>query len=680
MIQKIEIKTDDIPVVTQDYVAAEDHMAKSRETGRGYLTGPGIYQLPVDYAIVNGLAIHEGCIELGTVEAVEAEAERIRAERFQQQTVVAVGASGVTRDADAPSQPDLVQLGIGLPTTSSFLWTDGIVPYTIAADVPNPDRVADAVRHIEEMTAIRFVRRTNSNAQRYPNYVEIISNGNEGWSSSAIGMRGGRQVLRFSDRHSWPILVHEFLHALGVYHEQSRSDRDNFVEIRWSNIQDDAIGNFQKKPDAVDYFDYDYGSIMHYPRTSFAKDSSQPTIVPLQSGVTIGQRNGLSYGDRQTIAKMYERFFDRGYAGVWRSGTGRYALWVNVEWSSFRDKWQEWSNQGLRLHDIHVQQHGGRTLYSGVFLPGSGAYGLWANVEWESFRDKWQEWSNQGLRLVDLHVHRAGNQNRYSGVFLPGTGAYALWSNVEWESFRDKWQEWSNQGLRLVDLHVHRVGNQTRYSGVFLPGTGGYGLWANATWSSFISKWQQWSSQGLRLVDLNLHQVGDSIRYSGVFLPGTDGYYLWANVTFEGFRAKWQELAEQGLRLIDFEITNPEAGASDAADLDLATPPEQSLPAEIEAFGGMAGDERSSAEVTTPPRSPEDGGGGIKTANGATASSAALPETETNGGAYFPTLDIELSGDQQGLGGMFLDGASFDRPSAETEGYGGVVLPNLLDR
>lgn len=632
MIQKIERKTADSPAAVENaenYVAIEDHMVKSHETGHGYLTGPGIYQLPVEYAIVNGLAIHEGCIELGPVEEVAAEAERIRAERFQQQTVAAVGASGITRDVDASGQSDLVQLGIGLPTTSSFLWTDGIVPYTIAADVPNPDRVADAVRHIEEMTAIRCVRRTSSNAQNYPNYIEIISNGNEGWSSSAIGMRGGRQVIRFSDRHSWQILVHEFLHALGVYHEQSRSDRDNFVEIRWSNIQDDAIGNFQKKPDAVDYFDYDYGSIMHYPRTSFAKDSSQPTIVPLQSGVTIGQRNGLSYGDRQTIAKMYERFFDRGFAGVWRSGTGRYALWVNVEWASFRDKWQEWSNQGLRLHDIHVQQRGGKTLYSGVFLPGTGAYGLWANVEWESFRDKWQEWSNQGLRLVDLHVHR--------------------------------------------------VGDQTRYSGVFLPGTGGYGLWANATWSSFVAKWQEWSSQGLRLVDLNLHQVGDSIRYSGVFLPGTDGYYLWANVTFEGFRAKWQELAEQGLRLIDFEITNPEAGASDAADLGLAIAPDHSLPAEFEAFGGIASNDRSSAEGATLPRSLEDGGGGIKTGNGTTVSST-LPDAETYGGAYFPTLDVQLADDQQGLGGLFLNGATRDQSSAETEGCGGVVLPNLLDR
>jgi hypothetical protein len=660
-------------------LSADEHMATGNNTGRGYLTGPGLHEFPVEYAIVDGHAIHEGCIDLGTVEQVEAEAEQIRAVRLSRQTTEAAGSDKV---------PGKVEVkGVGLPTDSAFLWTDGVVPYTIAKDVPNPGRVDDAIRHIEEMTAIRFVRRTNSNAQRYPNYVEIISNGNQGVSLSEIGMRGGLQLLRYEDSHSWPILVHEFLHTLGVYHEQSRSDRDNFVEIRWSNIPDGPppegeknwTGNFQKKPASVDYFDYDYGSIMHYGPKNFAKDSSKPTIVPLQSGVTIGQRKGLSYGDRQTIAKMYERFFPRGYAGVWREGTGRYGLWVNAEWESFRNKWEEWSNQGLRLHDIHVQRRGSKTLYSGVFLPGSGAYGLWANVEWESFKAKWQELSNQGLRLVDFHVHRDGNQNRYSGVFLPGSGAYGLWANVEWESFEAKWKEWNNQGLRLVDLHVHHVGNQTRYSGVFLPGNGGYGLWANTTWSSFVAKWQEWSNQGLRLVDLNLHQVGDSIRYSGVFLPGNDSHYLWSNVTFESFRAKWEELAERGLRLIDFEIANAEDSAADVADASLRTNDVGYPPVELEAFGGIFGQEAGSNGADYS-QSLKEGGGGIETGNGKHSGNETSQDTQINGGVYFPTPNAELSDEQQGLGGAFFNVSPADLPPAEFEGYGGVVLPNMLDK
>ena len=237
--------------------APEDHMAHGHETGRGYLNGPGLVNFPVEYSVVKGdICIHDGCIELGTRAEVEAEAARIDAE---------LRALNATGSGDAVAAD--VQKGVGLPSDSAFLWTNGILYYTVNASVPDPDRIDDAIAHIHENTGIRIVQRTSQ-----ANYVEIISNGNEGWSSSAVGMRGGKQLLRYSDRHGWQILVHELMHALGVYHEQSRSDRDSFVEIKWDNIQDDAVGNFQTKPGTTDYFSYDYGSIMHYPRSSFAKD------------------------------------------------------------------------------------------------------------------------------------------------------------------------------------------------------------------------------------------------------------------------------------------------------------------------------------------------------------------------------------------------------------------------
>jgi hypothetical protein len=49
---------------------------------------------------------------------------------------------------------------------------------------------------------------------------------------------------------------------------------------------------------------YDYGSVMHYEEYAFSSNGL-PTIEPLQPGVSIGQRNGMSTIDIQEIRLFY---------------------------------------------------------------------------------------------------------------------------------------------------------------------------------------------------------------------------------------------------------------------------------------------------------------------------------------------------------------------------------------
>ena len=351
-----------------------DHMAGSDVTALGYLTGPGLFEHPVTYAVVDGRAIHDGCIDMGPADAVAAEAAEVAQRRALRTTVAFAGAS------EGESGLDVHEAGVGLPGDSTFLWTNGQVAYEIDGGVPNPGRVTDAIGHIEANTGIRFTRRTAANAGSLPDYIRVVSNGAATFSSSAIGRRGGMQDLLAADAHPWPVIAHEFLHALGVYHEQSRSDRDAFVEIKWDNIQDgpppageiDALGNFQTKP----------GCRLLRLRLrlghALPRDRVRQGHVEADDRAPPGGR-----GDRPAQRAQLRRPADRGedlrallheglLGGVARR-SGRYGLWANDEWNGFAAKWQAWSADGLRLVDIHVQPTRQGLRYSGCLLPKAAA-------------------------------------------------------------------------------------------------------------------------------------------------------------------------------------------------------------------------------------------------------------------------------------------------------------------
>ncbi|KAI6176287.1 Metalloendopeptidase [Aphelenchoides bicaudatus] len=183
------------------------------------------------------------------------------------------------------------------------LWKNGEIPYALSNQYSDHSRavIAGAMSEYSKHTCIKWRPRT----QFDNDYVYILP---ERGCYSMVGRTGGRQVLSLGQGCIQKgIIMHEMMHAVGFFHEQSRPDRDSYVQILWHNIQPGMQNQFDKYSSAtVQTFDttYDFASILHYDAVAFSRNG-QPTILP-RTQTKIGQRGGFSSTDSYKINRLYE--------------------------------------------------------------------------------------------------------------------------------------------------------------------------------------------------------------------------------------------------------------------------------------------------------------------------------------------------------------------------------------
>jgi len=201
----------------------------------------------------------------------------------------------------------------------AYIWPKGYVPVRIDASMKSKKTIfnsdmyqnaLDAIKDINSITNIRLIPYTNQK-----DYIRIMYTTDTGYGGiSPLGRKGGEQILYITRQSDVKTIIHELLHSLGFWHEQSRYDRDQHVVIDTMNVIPDQRHNFQIEP-GTPTSGYDYNSIMHYPANAFAIDKKKPTIRC---------KNGNNVYDC-TLGVSSHYFSDKDIAGI------NTAYWFNKD-------------------------------------------------------------------------------------------------------------------------------------------------------------------------------------------------------------------------------------------------------------------------------------------------------------------------------------------------------------
>ena len=246
------------------------------EVRTGWIAGPDGKPVQVTFQVHEGRAIFEGDIDLGPADEVPATAAGVR-----------------------PGGP---RYGV-IIDGGGYRWES--VAYSISTSFNSTQRqtILNAINHVRSNNPALYFVETSSTT---PRIQFQLGSG----CSSPVGKQGGVQNINLTSgcAYSMGIVVHEVLHSLGMWHEQSRCDRDTYVQINLQNVESGKGHNFDKVcSGASDIGAYDEGSIMHYDPYAFSANSL-PTITSLRGlSHLMGQRSGMSATDVRTVDWMYPR-------------------------------------------------------------------------------------------------------------------------------------------------------------------------------------------------------------------------------------------------------------------------------------------------------------------------------------------------------------------------------------
>jgi uncharacterized repeat protein (TIGR02543 family) len=219
------------------------------------------------------------------------------------------------KNGKAVFQGDIILESAGIDSVSvaynQYLWpkvgSQYQIPYTIGSGSGNLTNLNTAISQFNStFSNIQFVAR--SGQTDYVNF-NFDPGDNSAQCEASVGRVGGEQQIGGSGGSFNPCAVgtilHEMGHTIGLWHEQSRADRNTYLSVNYSNLIKGSISNFNQIFDnAQTPTLFDYASIMEYPAFSFSRNGG-PAIESIPAGIPLSNLTGYTAADIDGIERLY---------------------------------------------------------------------------------------------------------------------------------------------------------------------------------------------------------------------------------------------------------------------------------------------------------------------------------------------------------------------------------------
>jgi len=194
-----------------------------------------------------------------------------------------------------------------------------VIPYFYQAGYTEDLKqdISRALKDLGDNTCIDF-KVVSESSKQYDHKIKIVAGSG---CYSYVGFQGVNHQtisLREVGCLSRGTVQHEFMHALGFYHEQARPDAKDFIKVQYQNVGDMCGSTGQESCrtqfDSLPLHEwessrrggaYDIRSVMHYGGFDFSAEGA-PTLLDMENEPVRDQRLRFSQSDAEQICEIYK--------------------------------------------------------------------------------------------------------------------------------------------------------------------------------------------------------------------------------------------------------------------------------------------------------------------------------------------------------------------------------------